>query len=137
MSDRSGDAPDVTIFGIHHVHIAIPPGTKDLALRFYRDVLQLKELPVPSRLAHLAAAWLEQGPVRVHLGVDPDFHPAKKGHPAFLVRQLDRVVQRLEAAGFATFPAPAIQGYRRCHVFDPVGNRIELIEPVDIDAGSD
>lgn len=118
------------ILGVHHVHIAIPAGSIERVLHFYRDLLGLEERPVPPRLAHLAAAWLESGPVRVHIGVDLEFHAAKKAHPAFLVRSLDPLVQRLEAAGFATTTAMPIDGFRRGHVFDPVGNRVELIESV-------
>ena len=100
------------------------------ARAFYRVVLGLKEVPVPASVAHLAAAWFERGEFRVHLGVDPNFHPAKKAHPAFLVAGLDQIVQRLERAGISIVQADVVPGYRRCHIFDPFGNRIELIEAI-------
>ena len=121
-----------TIHGLHHLQIAIPAGGEEAARRFYRDVLGLNEVPVPASVAHLAAAWFERGEFRIHLGVDPNFHPSKKGHPAFLVTGLDGIVARLTAAGFPIAQADVVPGYRRCHVFDPVGNRIELIESVPV-----
>jgi hypothetical protein len=37
-------------------------------------------------------------------------------------------VARLSDAGVAIRPDDAIPGRRRCHVDDPVGNRVELID---------
>ena len=119
-----------SIYGWHHLQIAIPPGSEAAAREFYRDVLGLCEVPVPANVAHLAAAWFERDDFRVHLGVDPNFRPAKKGHPAFLVRGLESIVERLQRAGIPIVQADVVPGYRRCHIFDPFGNRIELIEPL-------
>jgi catechol 2,3-dioxygenase-like lactoylglutathione lyase family enzyme len=118
-----------TIHGLHHLQIALPAGGEEAARRFYRDLLGLAEVPVPASVAHLAAAWFEQGEFRLHLGVDPDFHPAKKGHPAFLVSGLDEIVRRVTAAGYPMVSADVVPGFRRCHIYDPAGNRLELIEP--------
>jgi catechol 2,3-dioxygenase-like lactoylglutathione lyase family enzyme len=122
--------PESFVCGLHHIQIAIPSGKEAAAREFYRDVLGLTEVPVPASVAHLAAAWFERGTLRVHLGVDPDFHPAKKAHPAFLVTGLDQIVQRLERAGVSIVQADAVTGFKRCHIFDPFGNRIELIEAI-------
>jgi catechol 2,3-dioxygenase-like lactoylglutathione lyase family enzyme len=66
----------------------------------------------------------------VHLGVEEaDFHPAYKAHPAFVVTGLDALRDRLEAAGHRIDEDVQLEGYRRFHVRDPFGNRLELIEP--------
>jgi predicted enzyme related to lactoylglutathione lyase len=65
--------------------------------------------------------------VQLHLGVDPDFHPAGKAHPAFVVDDLDALAERLAAAGAPVRWSDEIPGVRRFHTEDPVGNRLELI----------
>jgi catechol 2,3-dioxygenase-like lactoylglutathione lyase family enzyme len=67
--------------------------------------------------------------VRLHLGVDPDFGPARKAHPALLVRGLPGLAERLEAAGHPVRPDQPLGDYQRAFVEDPFGNRIELMEP--------
>jgi predicted enzyme related to lactoylglutathione lyase len=71
---------------------------------------------------------LRNGPVEVHLGVEADFRPARKAHPAFRVEDLAALLARCEAAGCAITRDVAIDGAERAHVADPFGNRIELIE---------
>jgi catechol 2,3-dioxygenase-like lactoylglutathione lyase family enzyme len=116
------------IHALDHLQIAIAAGREEEARRFYRDVLGLPEVPVPADVAHLAAAWFEYGRLRVHLGVDPDFRPSKKAHPAFLVTDLEAMIRRLEDAGVTITAAPPLQVVKRCFVSDPCGNRLELIE---------
>jgi catechol 2,3-dioxygenase-like lactoylglutathione lyase family enzyme len=72
--------------------------------------------------------WFEQGPVKLHLGVESNFQPARKAHPALLVRDLAALVRRLEAAGVHSVDDDSLPGYDRVYVSDPFGNRIELME---------
>lgn len=72
--------------------------------------------------------WFQHGGVKVHLGVDPGFVPARKAHPAFLVRGLDELLQRLRAAGVEVVHDDLLPGYVRVHGTDPFGNRLELME---------
>lgn len=116
------------IRALDHLQIAIAAGREEESRRFYRDVLGLPEVPVPAEVAHLAAAWFACGNLRVHLGVDPDFRPSKKGHPAFLVTDLAAMARRLERAGAPSTAAPPLGNVKRCFVNDPCGNRLELIE---------
>jgi catechol 2,3-dioxygenase-like lactoylglutathione lyase family enzyme len=67
--------------------------------------------------------------VKVHLGVDADFRPAKKAHPALLVRDLGALVRTLAAAGVEIVDDAPREGYDRVYVHDPFGNRLELLEP--------
>ncbi|MCY1300756.1 hypothetical protein D9M70_503350 [compost metagenome] len=85
----------------------------------------------PANLLARGGCWFEQGSIRLHLGIDQDFRPARKAHPAFLVDNLDRLTLRLEAAGVTIAQDEPLAGYRRCYVHDPFGNRIELMQRVD------
>lgn len=111
--------------GIDHVQLAIPPGGEALARGFYVDRLGLVEVPKPPALAVRGGAWFEAGTTRVHVGVEADFVPARKAHPALLVRDLRSLV---DDAGLDARWSDEIPGTLRCHVDDPFGNRLELIE---------
>lgn len=113
---------------LHHVQVAIPPEGGEIARNFYRDILGLREVPVPPNVSKTAVAWFEQGTLRLHVGIDPDFHPARKGHPAFSVCDYDQLMAHLDSRGIHSTQATVVDGARRCHIYDPFGNRIELIE---------
>lgn len=116
------------IEAIDHVQLAMPAGGEDAARAFYRDLLGLAEVPKPVVLAVRGGCWFERGSVKVHLGVEVDFRPAKKAHPAFLVRDLDALVGACRAHGIVATDAESLDGWRRVHVHDPFGNRLELME---------
>ena len=117
------------ILSIDHVQIAIPSGEEDKAREFYVNILGFTEIPKPAELAKRGGAWFQSENVQLHLGVEPDFRPARKAHPAFMVDDLDLLITKAQNAGFETDTTqPALDGYNRAHVFDPFGNRIELME---------
>lgn len=116
------------VLSIDHVQLAMPKGTEDRARSFYRDVLGMNEIPKPEPLAGRGGCWFASGEAQVHLGVEEDFRPAKKAHPALAVEGLDEILARCEAAKLTTKLDAEIDGRRRVHVFDPFGNRLELIE---------
>ena len=116
------------VLSIDHVQLAIPKGSEDIARSFYRDVLGMKEAPKPEALAKRGGCWFASGEAQVHLGVEDHFRPAKKAHPALVVEGLDEILARCEAAGLPIKPDGVIDGRRRVHVFDPFGNRLELVE---------
>lgn len=117
------------ILSIDHIQIAMPEGEEDKARTFYVGILGFTEIPKPAELAKRGGAWFHSGDVQVHLGVEAGFRPARKAHPAFLVSELDALLARVGKAGYETDTSqPALDGYRRAHVFDPFGNRIELME---------
>lgn len=120
------------IVAIDHVQLAMPPGGEAAARAFYGGVLGLREVTKPADLAVRGGCWFERDRVRVHLGVEPGFRPARKAHPAFAVRELDALLARCRAAGAATTRVEAREGGRRAYVDDPFGNRIELVEPTGI-----
>jgi catechol 2,3-dioxygenase-like lactoylglutathione lyase family enzyme len=101
-----------------------------MAREFYAGVLGLTEVPKPANLAKRGGVWFEGGTLRLHLGVEADFRPAKKAHPALLVRHLDVLAAHLQQAGIAVATDEPLKGYHRIYVSDPFGNRLELLEPV-------
>lgn len=117
------------ILAIDHVQIAMPAGEEDKARAFYTMILGFTELPKPPELAKRGGAWFQSGNVQLHLGVESDFRAARKAHPAFIVDDLDLLIANARHAGYETdISQPPLDGYKRAHVFDPFGNRIELME---------
>ena len=118
----------MTVVGLDHVQLAMPEGGEDEARRFYGDLLGLAEVPKPKNLAARGGCWFERGAARIHLGVEKNFQPARKAHPALLVDDLRALAASLNAAGFATRDGEPLEGYVRIDVNDPFGNRIELMQ---------
>jgi catechol 2,3-dioxygenase-like lactoylglutathione lyase family enzyme len=113
---------------IDHVQLAMPQGAEDVARRFYGSVLGFSEVPKPAILAVRGGAWFESGSVRLHLGVEADFRPARKAHPALAVDNLRELVQRLEEAHWSFSPGETLESGARIFVDDPFGNRLEFLE---------
>ena len=123
---------------LHHVQVGCPRGGEGEARRFYGEGLGLREVQTPPGLAARGGAWFraydDTGAVtaELHMGVEEPFAPARKAHPALLLpprKVLEEVVLRVGMLGYAvdrsewaTFP-----GYRRVHVNDGFGNRVELL----------
>jgi catechol 2,3-dioxygenase-like lactoylglutathione lyase family enzyme len=110
------------------VQLAMPQGGEAAARAFYGTILGLIEVPKPEALAGRGGVWFTAGTAQLHLGVEAEFRPAKKAHPALRVEGLAAFVRRCEAAGHPVTRDVPLPGQRRAHVADPFGNRIELIE---------
>jgi len=115
------------LVGLDHVQLAMPAGDEDRAEAFYSGLLGLERLVKPEPLASRGGCWFSNGAVTLHLGVEADFRPARKAHPALVVRGLGALCDRLVAAGHEVRPDHELVGVERCYVDDPFGNRIELI----------
>lgn len=109
----------------------MPPGGEDKARAFWGGLLGMLEEVKPEPLASRGGCWFRVGAVIVHLGVEEDFAPQKKAHPAFCVSDLDGLAQRLTAEGYSVTWDDALPERRRCYAMDPFGNRIELIADGD------
>lgn len=121
----------MSIYAIDHIQVAMPPGGEAEARAFYGGLLGFVETPKPASLAGRGGVWFRAGAAQLHLGVEREFQPARKAHPAFLTDGLDTLATRLAAAGCSVnADEPPLPGYRRVHVADPFGNRIELMEKV-------
>lgn len=112
---------------IEHVQLAMPAGEEETARGFYCKLLGMTEIPKPEELAKRGGCWFESGSVQLHLGVEADFRPAKKAHPALRCRDYGALSLSLRAAGVDVRDDHGIPGVRRCHISDPFGNRIELV----------
>lgn len=118
------------VVGVDHIQLAMPAGREAEARAFYTGLLGIPEIAKPPALAKRGGAWFEGGRVKVHLGVDADFRPARKAHPGLLVDDLPSLVRTLEAAGCRLERNEPLEGYDRVFVDDPFGNRLELLEPL-------
>jgi catechol 2,3-dioxygenase-like lactoylglutathione lyase family enzyme len=117
------------VYAIHHVQLAMPAGEEEKARSFYGAVLGITETPKPPHLAKRGGLWFEDGDLKIHLGVEKDFRPAKKAHPALLVKGLDELIEKCRSAGYECVSDVPLEGYHRVYACDPFGNRIEMMEP--------
>lgn len=107
----------------------MPAGGESAAREFYAGVLGLEEVPKPPELASRGGAWFRGGSVQIHLGIDPQFVPAKKAHPALICTAYPELLQRLADSGVPVTADPLpYDGKAHCYIADPFGNRIEIIE---------
>ena len=113
--------------GIDHVQLAAPPGCETDARRFFGELLGLEEIEKPEPLQARGGVWFQVGAQQLHVGVERDFVPARKAHPAFAVTEYDALLARLDAAGVEIAAEDSISGLRRCFVLDPWENRVELV----------
>jgi catechol 2,3-dioxygenase-like lactoylglutathione lyase family enzyme len=115
------------IVGLDHVQLAFPDGAEDRMRAFYCDILGMNERPKPAVLQARGGFWAHAGGLEFHFGVDPDFHPATKAHPAFIISDLQALANKLTAAGYQANWDTALPNVTRFFSDDPVGNRIECI----------
>ncbi len=119
------------IVGLDHVQLAMPAGAEPEARRFYGELLGLAEIAKPEPLAQRGGCWFTGAGTIIHLGVEAQFSPARKAHPALLVDDLEACRQRLERAGVPITPDYTLPDVRRFYAADPFGNRIEFIQDGD------
>ena len=119
----------MAVIKIDHFQVAIPWGRVPDALAFYEGVLQFVRVTKPAELDQ-SGAWLVQGPVNLHLGEEKEFEPARRAHPALLVDNIDQLLESAERGGHPLRIDQGPTGYKRASVFDPFGNRIELMQKI-------
>src|SRR5262252_3684231 len=118
------------VIQLDHVQLAMPAGAEELARKFYEGALGIPEVPKPPHRAKRGGCWFERDTLKIHLGVEADFRPARKAHPALLVEDLEGLIVRLKEHKVKVIDDEPLEGYLRVYVADPFGNRIELMEPV-------
>jgi len=117
----------VAVAGFDHVQLSLPAGGEAVADAFYRDLLGFDTEEKPAVLAARGGRWYRSGDTRLHVGVDHDFRPATRAHPALVIDDLDALVATLATAGVNVEWDQNIPGVRRGYVHDPFGNRLELV----------
>jgi catechol 2,3-dioxygenase-like lactoylglutathione lyase family enzyme len=119
----------VQIVRLDHVQLAMPAGREAEAIAFYDEILGIPHVAKPAHLAVRGGCWFERGDLKVHLGVEQDFRPAGKAHPAFIVEDVRALARTLVGAGFRVVDDEPLEGYDRVYADDPFGNRIEQRAP--------
>jgi catechol 2,3-dioxygenase-like lactoylglutathione lyase family enzyme len=114
---------------LHHVQVCCPAGGEDAARWFYAEGLGIPEVEKPPVLAARGGCWFRGDSVEVHIGVEKDFRPATKGHPAFVVEDIDELAVRLAERDFPVSWDDEFPGYRRFYTADGNGNRVEVLAP--------
>jgi catechol 2,3-dioxygenase-like lactoylglutathione lyase family enzyme len=117
----------IRVLRLEHVQLAMPRGREADARAFYGGVLGLPETPKPAPLAARGGCWFEDGAIKLHLGVEDDFRPANKAHVALVVDDLDIVLSAARALGCETRSPEPSGDFLQAYVFDPFGNRLELL----------
>ncbi|MGW0846442.1 VOC family protein [Streptomyces sp. NPDC002787] len=118
------------ITAIDHVLLAAPPGTEERLRAYYVGVLGMTEIPKPPALAVRGGCWFGAGQAILHLGAEAGFRAPRKAHPGLRVRDIDAYAARLVAQGVPVVWDSDLPGHRRFYSEDPVGNRLEFLEPV-------
>ena len=117
--------------GIDHIQLAAPPGCELEARNFFGSLLEMEEIPKPEPLRARGGCWFKVGEKQLHIGIEDDFRPARKAHPAFSVANIRRLYERLSDAGVRCTWDDAIDDVRRFYASDPWGNRLEFTEPAE------
>lgn len=127
--------PAAAIDSLDHVQLAAPPGSEAALRAYYTGVLGMTEIAKPPVLAARGGCWFASGSAVLHLGIENDFRPARKAHPGIRVRGIAAFAARLTAAGASVTWDDNLAGHRRFYSQDPVGNRLEFLEPASAAAG--
>jgi catechol 2,3-dioxygenase-like lactoylglutathione lyase family enzyme len=116
------------VIRIDHLQIAAPEGCEAAAREFYGAVLGMTEIEKPAALRARGGCWFQCGEQQVHIGVEKDFRPARKAHPAFGVSDLDELRQTFISRGMQVQDDENLPEARRFYAADPWGNRLEFLE---------
>lgn len=115
---------------LHHVNIVVRPGgTADL-IGFYTEVLGLRQVEKPREGTTSGGAWFDINEAhQLHISERPDAVMHDDMHFALVVDDFDAALDRFRAAGAPWRPQPDLFGGRRGSTRDPLGHRIEILEP--------
>lgn len=114
--------------GIHHCSIVV--SDMDRAVAFYKRILGLPEIGIPSTFppAGLRVRWFQLGDQQLHLIPTPEPDATSPRHVALNVDDAQAARAELKNKGVAISESVPIPGANRFFVSDPDGNKIELIE---------
>ncbi len=116
---------------LDHIQLAMPPDGEDDARSFFSGILGMVEEAKPEPLAGRGGCWFRAGSAILHLGVEKDFSPQRKAHPAFCVSGIDSLAAALQKHGKEILWDDALPNRKRFYTTDPFGNRIEFIQSGD------
>ncbi|MDQ0416689.1 catechol 2,3-dioxygenase-like lactoylglutathione lyase family enzyme [Croceifilum oryzae] len=116
--------------GLDHIQLAAPAYSEEKARAFFGNILGMNEIPKPDNLKKRGGVWFAVGTQQLHIGIQKDFSPALKAHPAFQVKNLDGLREQLIHNEIVVIDDEPLEGANRFYVQDPFGNRIEFLERV-------
>ena len=116
---------------IDHIQLAMPRGEEDKARKFFIQILGMKEELKPKPLDIRGGCWFREDELIIHVGVEDNFRPQKKAHPAILVEDIESLGSTLEENGYPVTWDECLPDRRRFYINDPFGNRIEIIRKND------
>ena len=117
-------ADHIRLKGINHTTYNVKD--KDAALKWYQEVLGIKQIPKMVNSDHLYWLQLPSGAM-VHIIENPDAPSAPSHHAAFEVDDIEAAREALMAKGVeATDISVRNDGQKAFYINDPDGNRIEL-----------
>ena len=114
-----------------HINICVPPERLEEALRFYADVIGLKQIERPDHLFSTPGYWFDIGDIQLHVGVELQM-PRSVRHIAFEIKNVDAAVKLFKKHNVELMEEPVIPGRKRFAFIDPFGNRMELLQMVDL-----
>lgn len=114
--------------GLDHVQLTIPKSGEEASRDFFVGKLKWSEIEKPANLKAKGGAWFRCGQHQIHVGTTDDFIPAKKAHPAILVRNISEYRSYLESIGLSPRDEDPLPGAIRFYLDDPFGNRLEFLE---------
>ncbi len=85
---------------LDHILLAMPAGRESDARKFYQEILGIPETMKPPDLAARGAVGSRTANLKTHLGVEKNFVPARKAHPAFIVEDLAALTSVLMEVGY-------------------------------------
>jgi uncharacterized protein YhfF/catechol 2,3-dioxygenase-like lactoylglutathione lyase family enzyme len=113
---------------LDHMQICIPIGMEEKARNFYSELLGLQEIEKPDALKPNGGMWYEIADIQLHIGTEEMANHKSKRHPAFEVENLEEVIHYLKSHNIEIREDIPIPNFKRVSIFDPFGNRIELLE---------
>lgn len=120
------------IKAIHHVQIAVSGKLEEATIHFYKNVLQLKEIPKPENLKKNGGAWFELGLQQFHIAPEEapvEYNSKSKRHICFLVEDIEVAKLHLQKNNVEIIEDnQPIKELKRFYFRDPAGNRVECAE---------
>ena len=118
--------------GVHHIALTIPPGAQSRVRAFYGGILGMTEVDGTSSADGQGGCQFRSGDLEFDFDVDLAAHAPypRHAHPGTLVADIDAFAARLAEQGVTVEWDDKFLGYRRFFARDPLGNRLEFLQPL-------